>query len=50
MNNAVNEKLDDEGCRTLDDVPSSSPYGEYGSAEHQMYGDGWLYQDCPGAW
>lgn len=24
--------------------------GEYGSEEHQAYGDAWLYRDCPGAW
>jgi hypothetical protein len=22
----------------------------YGGEMHQMYGDAWLYQDCPGAW
>lgn len=30
-------------------MESINPY-RYGSEEHQMYGDAWLYQDCPGAW
>lgn len=37
------EKYDEEGCRR-DYIPCSSPYGTYGSAEHQMYGDTWFYQ------
>ena len=37
------EKYDEEGCRR-DYIPCSSPYGIYGSAEHQMYGDAWFYQ------
>jgi hypothetical protein len=28
---------------------SNDPY-RYGSAEHQMFGDAWLYADCEGAW
>ena len=31
-------------------MPSESPYPAYGGPEHQMYGDRWLYADCPGAW
>ncbi len=31
-------------------TPSESPYPAYGGPEHQMYGDRWLYADCPGAW
>ena len=34
----------------IEPVQSSSPYATYGGAEHQAYGDRWLYADCQGAW
>jgi hypothetical protein len=43
------DKYDEEGAR-IDYIPCSSPYGTYGSVEHQAFGDAWLYRDCQGAW
>jgi hypothetical protein len=50
IDDAEIEKYDEDGYRLDCIVTCDSPYGTYGSAEHQMYGDAWFYQDCPGAW
>lgn len=42
-------KYEDE-WPVCEDVQCVSLYPDYGGAEHQAYGDRWLFQDCPGAW